>query len=303
MKKFLLLLILSLSLNSYALIQKDSLSFAKIDSLENRIIELEKNRESNHLESIINEYKDLNNLYSVGFGILIALFGLVFPLILYLVQIKPSIEAIKETKALAKKLDEDFEKSFDKHLRKSKSKLVDQAIKSFENFSEHNLPTNYTLLDTYKSEGFDEVQVVRLIKLLKNKKIEESDKEFITSVLPFQKDEFTESYFVDLIESKPNDKKCIWGAIYFANYNKTEYYDLIADIIINGYSIVGMFASLSSSNKNFSIGLLDNKKLANNHDYNEIKNFCDYLSKNDIQTLRKADAEHSLIWKRYLNGK
>jgi len=303
MKKILLLLLLSLSLNSYATTQKDSLSLDKIDSLQIRITELEKNREFNYTESIISEYKDLNNLYSVGFGILIALFGFVFPLILYLIQIKPSIEAIKETKALARKLDEDFEKSFEKHLRKSKSKLVDQAIKSFENFSEHSLPTNYTLLDTYKSEGFDEIQVVRLIKLLKNKKIEESDKEFIASILPFQKDELAESYFVDLIDSNPNDKKCIWGAIYFANYNKTEYYDLIADVILNGYSIVGMFASLSSTNKYFAIGLLDNKKLANKHDFNEIKNFCDYLSKNDIQTLRKSDAEQSLIWKRYLNGK
>src|SRR5690606_1143747 len=237
------------------------------------------------------------------FAILIALFGLVFPLLLYLIQIKPSIETINETKTLAKKLDEDFEKSFEKHLRKSKNKIVEQAIKNFDNFSEHNLPTNYKLLDTYKNEGFDEVQVVRLIKLLKNKKIEESDKEFITSILPYQKDDFTESYFVDLIESSPNDKKCIWGAIYFANYNKTEYYDLIADIIINGYSIVGMFASLSSSNKNFAIGLLDNKKLTNNHQFNEIKNFGEYLSKNDIQTLRKADAEHRLMLKRYLNGK
>src|SRR5690606_19935274 len=115
MKKILLLLLLSLSLNSYATTQKDSLSLDKIDSLQIRITELEKNREFNYTESISSEYKDLNNLYSVGFGILIALFGFVFPLILYLIQIKPSIEAIKETKALARKLDEDFEKSFEKH--------------------------------------------------------------------------------------------------------------------------------------------------------------------------------------------
>lgn len=300
MKKSFLFVIVSLSLNCYALTQNDSLSLAKIDSLETRIQILETSNKFNHSESIIKEYKDLNNLYSVGFGILIGLFGLVFPLILYLVQVKPTLETIKETKALVKKLDEDFEKSFEKHLTKSKSKLVDQAIKSFESFKEHNLPTNFTLLDTYKSEGFNEIQVIRLINLLKNRNIEENDKEFISSLMIFQRDENTENYFVELLENNPKDEKCIWGAIYFANYNKTEYYDLIAGVIINGYSIIGMFSSLASSNKNFAIGLFDNEKLANKHEFKEIKNFCDFLSNNNSDTLKKVDVENTLIWKTYL---
>jgi len=307
MKQILFLIILSFSLNTYATIQTDTLSIAKIDSLQKRIEKLEKIVESNpinnHSEFIISEYKDLNNLYSIGFGILIALFGLVFPVILYLVQIKPTLETTKETKALVKKLDDDFEKSFEEHLRKSKNRLIDQAIESFENFNEQNLSTNYNLLDTYKSEGFSEIQVIKMLKLLKNRSFEESNKKFLASVLTYQEDSNTEDYFVELIESNPKDKKCIWGAIYFANYNKPVYYDLISEVVINGYSLVGMVASLSSTHKNFAIGLLNNKNLASKHEYNEIKNFCDFLKKNDIKSLTKSDAEKTLIWKRYTDGK
>jgi hypothetical protein len=306
MKHILLFIILSLSFNSYSTVQNDSLSLIKIDSLEKRIILLEKTIESNsinnHSKFIISEYKDLNNLYSIGFGILIALFGLVFPVILYLMQIKPAIETTKETKALVKKLDEDFEKSFEEHLRKSKNKLIDQAIENFENWNEHNLSINYNLLETYKSEGFSEIQVIKMLKLVKNKDFGEINKEFLASVLTYQEDSNIEDYFVELIKSNPNDKKCILGAVYFCNYNKTQYYNLISDVVINGYSIVGMVARLSSIHTNFTIGLLNNENLASNHQYNEIKTFCDYLKKNDIQTLTKTDAENTLIWKRYDSG-
>jgi len=64
-----------------------------------------------------------------------------------------------------------------------------------------------------------------------------------------------------------------------------------------------MISSLTRINKDFTIGLLNNNKLACNHKFDEIKKFCNYLLKNDINSLRKIDAEQTLIWKRYLQEK
>lgn len=304
MKQILLLIILLLTINCWS---KNSDSISKIDSLEAKIEKLEKklNQDSSSTRNnkIIDEYKDLNNLYSVGFGILIALFGLVFPIILYFGQIKPNIETTKETKALVKKIDDDFEKSFENHLRKNKNRLIDQAIENFEKLDEHSLPTNYNILDTYKVDGFNELQVIKILKLIKNKDFDDENKSFFTSILTFQEDSNIEDYFVELIQSTPKDEKCIWGAIYFANYNKTEYYDLIAEIVINGYSIVGMVASLASSSKNFAIGFLNNEHLIREHNFIEIRNFCNFIENKNIKSLNKSIVEKTLIWKKYLENK
>lgn len=272
----------------------------KIDSLKNRIDKLE---EISYSKDIIQEYKDLNNIYSIGFGILIGLFGIVFPMLLYFVQIKPSQEVLKESKQLIKKVEEDFEKSFEEHLKKSKNKLMNQAIESFEKQSEQVLPTSYTILDTYKSEGFTESQVIKIIKLLKREDIDKSDKTFFASILNFQEDENIENYFAELIKNNPADEKCIWGAIYFANYEKTQYYDLIANIVISGYSLVGMIASLSSTSKKFALQLLNNDLLVKNFSDVEIKNYGDYGAKYLIEKMNTEVVEATLLYKKYLSLK
>ena len=272
----------------------------KIDSLTNRIDKLE---ESSYSKDIIQEYKDLNNIYSIGFGILIGLFGLVFPMLLYFVSIKPSQEVLKESKQLIKKIEEDFEKSFEEHLKKSKNKLVNQAIESFEKQSEQVLPTSYTILDTYKSEGFTELQVIKLLKLLKRDDIEKSDKTFFASLLNYQEDENIENYFVELINNNPSDEKCIWGAIYFANYEKTQYYNLIAKIVLSGYSLVGMIASLSHTSKKFALQLLNNELLVNEFPDIEVKNYGDYGAKYLIEKMNTEVVEATLLYKKYLSLK
>ncbi|MFV8324236.1 hypothetical protein [Flavobacterium sp. LS2R12] len=303
MKQILLLIILCLSISSWS---NSTVNFSKIDSLELKInkleMEIKKDSLNTYNKEIINEYKYLNNLYSVGFGILIALFGLVFPVILYFVQIKPNIETTKETKALVKKLDEDFGKSFEEHLKKNKDRLVNQAIENFEKLEEHNLPTNYNLLDTYKTDSFNENQVIRLLKLIKNKDFEDGNKTFFASILTYQEDSNIEDYFVDLLQTTPKDEKCIYGAIYFRNYNKTEYYDLIADIILNGYSLEKMIISLASTSKQFTIGLLNNEHLMNKIMVIELVNVCHIIENNNLKFLNKYAISETLMWKRYIGN-
>lgn len=269
----------------------------KVEQLNKKIEKLEENSYS---KDLIQEYKDLNNIYSIGFGILIGLFGVVFPLLLYVVQIKPSQDVLKEAKQLIKKVDEDFEKSFEEHLKKSKNKLIDQAIEGFEKQTEQSLPTNYTLLDSYKSEGFTEIQVIKLLKLLKRDDIDKSNKTFFASILTFQEDENIENYFVELIKQDSADDKCIWGAIYFANYEKTQYYDLIAKIVISGYSLTGMIASLSHSSKKFAVQLLNNELLIKELSEIEIKNYGDYGAKYLIEKMNSEIIEDTFFWKKYL---
>lgn len=279
---------------------KQNPSEIKIEQLSKKVEKLEENSYS---KDIIQEYKDLNNIYGIGFGILIGLFGVVFPLLLYVVQIKPSQDVLKEAKQLIKKVDEDFEKSFEEHLKKSKNKLIDQAIEAFANQTEQSLPTNYTLLDSYKSEGFTEIQVIKLLKLLKREDIDESNKSFFASILTFQEDENIENYFVELLKQDSKNEKCIWGAIYFANYEKTQYYDLIAKIVINGYSLTGMISSLSHSSKKFAVQLLNNEFLIKELPEIEIKNYGDYGIKYITEKMNSEIIEDTLFWKKYIQLK
>lgn len=271
-------------------------SSAKVKNLENRINKLEKERQS---YDIVKEYKDLNNIYNNGFTILIGLFGIVFPALLYFVQIKPAQDALKEAELLLKKIDDDFEKSFEEHINKSKNKSIDLAIASFENSNEQSLPTSHLVLDTYKSEKFSEIQILKLVNLLKKEDRDNHNKEFFATILTFQKSKDIENYFVNLIKNTPKDKICIWGAIYFANNNKTEYFNLIASIVINGYNLGGMISSLSYSSKSFAIQFLHNEDLANNMALSDILTFCVYMEKDEHPRISKESIVETPIWKKF----
>lgn len=275
------------------------------DSFEFRISQLEKNinniKENQLSIDLIQEYKDLNNLYSFGFTILLGLFGIVFPILLYIIQIKPAQDALKEAKQLLSKIDENFEKSFEEHLRKSKSKLIDQAIESYERLDEQNLPTSYIHLDTYKSEKLSEVQILRFLSLLRRFDVDNESKDFFARLLTFQESIEIENYFVDLISNHPSDGKCIWGAIYFTKNAKVEYLDLIADIVLNGYSLIGMLSSLSYQSKGFGIKLLENEKLVKNLDTFKIISFCNGVENNLGNKFNMDKIRESLLWKKYLD--
>lgn len=268
---------------------------SRLDSLENVISKLQAQNDN---DKLVDEYRNLISLFGIGFGVLLGLFGLVFPLILYVVQIRPTHETIKETKNLLKRIDEDFETSFKEHFRKSRIKLVDDAI---DNYFSKNIPmlsSSHSTIDTYKNEGFTELQVVRLIKLLKG---DSDEKDFFARMLIFQEDENTEDYFVELIKNDPKDKNCIWGALYFATYNKQEYIDLIAKIVVNGYSLTGMISSLCSTSKDFAILLLNNELLLKELDKKERENYRDYGFKHFVEKTNKEIAESTLFWKKYGN--
>lgn len=276
-------------------IQSNQPTENQIKVLENRINKIEKN---NFTTDLVQEYKDLNSLYSDGFTVLLALFGLVFPALLYFVQIKPAQDALKEAKLLQIKLETDFEKSFEEHFNKSKIKAVDQAIESFENSNEQQLPTSLVVLDTYKSEKFNDFQILKLLNLSRQE--DNNYKPFFANIIAFQKSVYIESYFVDLIKADPKDEICINGAIYFAINNKSEYYDLIASIVINGYSLLGMISTLSHSSKSFAIQFLHNEFLANNLLNHEIISICEFIKKETHPKIVNESIDDSPLWKKYL---
>lgn len=267
----------------------------RLDSLEIVVSNLQVKNTDNE---IVGEYQNLISLFGIGFGVLIGLFGLIFPLILYVVQIRPTHEAVKETKNLLKRIDEDFETSFKEHLKKSRIKLVDEAI---DNYLRKNIPmlsSSYSTIDTYKNEGFTELQVVRIIKILKSD-YDSDDKNFFARMLIFQEDEITEDYFKELIMKDAKDVKCIWGALYFATYNKREHIDLIAKVVVNGYSLTGMISSLCSISKDFAILLLNNDYLLQELDKKERENYRDYGFKYFVEKTNIEIAESTLFWKKY----
>ncbi|MFY0481681.1 hypothetical protein ACI6PS_03675 [Flavobacterium sp. PLA-1-15] len=271
----------------------------KISILQKKVDKLETIDNAN---DIVEEYRALNDIYSYGFGILLALFGIVFPLIIYLVQIRPSLDTIKETKSIIKKIDDNFEESFAEHLKKSKNKLIDQAIENYLDSASTNISSSYAILDMYKSEGFTELQVVRLLKILRNKDNDKNRLIFIASILTFQEDSNIEEYFVTLIRNDPSNHLCIWGAIYFANYNKSKHIHLISLIVLNGYSLVGMLASLSSSSKDFALELLNCETLVNNVEKKVIFDWCNSGYKHFSERIGIDKVETTLLWKRYIEN-
>lgn len=306
MKKNLLIIFLisfnifSLSLESQ--VKNDNKLEARLDSLDKKIEQIEKSYSDKVIEEykdLNSLYKDLNNLYYNGFSILATLFGIIFPLATYYLQIKPSMDSIKETKALMKKIDEDFEKSFEDHLRKSKNRLIDQAIESFIRHDDQILPTNYTLLDIYKSEGFSESQVTKLIKALKNQDSNNLNDSFIAKLLIFQEDINIEDYFENLIKANPRDEKCIWGALYFATYDKKEHMDLVAEVVLNGYNLISMISSLANVSKEFMLAFLNNSLLAEKLDTKVISDWGNSGVKYAIEKSSRAKIESTLLWKKY----
>jgi hypothetical protein len=269
----------------------------KINQLENKINSIKENQLSIDL---IQEYKDLNNLYSFGFTILLGLFGIVFPILLYIIQIKPAQDALKEAKQLLAKIDENFEKSFEEHLRKSKIKQIDLAIESYERNDDQNLPTSYIHLENYKSEIFSKIQIFRLLALLNRSDIDGENKEFFARLLTFQQSNEIEKYFVDLITGNPKDKKCIWGALYFANNAKKEHLNLVSDIVLHGHPLVSMLSSLSFHSKGYAIELLQHEKLAKNLKDNDIINFCRGAETVFANILDIDKIKETLIWKKYV---
>lgn len=268
-----------------------------IHKLEQRITKLENEDLSKNL---IQEYKDLNSLYNNGFAVLLTLFGLIFPALIYFIQIVPAQNILKEAKLLQHKLESDFEKSFDEHFKKRKDKIIDEAIETYERLDEQFLPTSYTNLDTYKSEKFSIIQIIRLIALLKRNDISEGDKYHFARILTFQKSNEIENYFVELLSIDPKNGLCIWGALYFASNKKTEYYNLIADVVINGYSLIAMYSSLSYHSRSFAIDFFNNEKLVENLQGNFIRNFCDHANSEKFDKVDLMNIKKTAIWNKYI---
>jgi hypothetical protein len=282
----------------------DSIDNLEIVNMQYQIDSLQHIIQTSNLTSnsmiIVEEYRNLISLFGIGFGLLIGLFGLVFPLLLYFIQVKPSIDSVQEAKSLIKRLDDDFENSFKEHLRKAKTRLVDEAL---EHYRQHNTPmlsNSYHTIDAYKNERFTELQVVKMIKLLKSD-LDEDSRDFFAKMLIYQEDENAENYFVNMVENSPTDGKCIWAAIYFATFNKKEYLNLIANIVINGYPLGGMMSSLAATNKDFALHLLNSELLLNKLDKKELNEYADYgikyfIEKTDIKTV-----ESTLFWQKLKN--
>lgn len=181
----------------------------KNDSIENKITQLDKkvnSIESNYKDNIIQEYKHLNDIYSIGFTVLLGLFGIIFPYLFYIFQYKPAIKAKKKAELLLKNLEENFEKSFEKHLSLIQNKIIDKAIESYELHEDENLNDSIENFQKYQKETFTEKQIIRIIALLNRADINSDNKIFLSARLTFQKSDEIEKYFVELLRNDPNNK-------------------------------------------------------------------------------------------------
>lgn len=236
MKYILLLFIFLFGFTAYSqqdtvINKKDSISAIATPS---KVLEKQEAtpNQSKFQEDLINEYRHLITLYQWGFGTLLAIFGIVIPIITYFTQIKPAKEIIDEAKKLISKLEQDLEKTLEEHLLSNRDKLIDHAL---ENIRNRNLPliqNSLNVLEINKAQGFNEIQIIRIIKLLKSTDVEKENKEVLAYLLIYQEDPNTEDYFVDLIKKNPSDHNTFAGLAYFAKFNKQQYFELIVEVIL-----------------------------------------------------------------------
>jgi len=294
MKKLFILIILFFSTSCFPI---ENTSKTENISLENKIEELEKRlNEKDNTKEIVQEYKDLNDLYGYGFGILIGLFGFAFPILIYFIQIKPSLDVAKESRALLKKIDEDFEKSFEKHLRKNKDFTIEQAISKIELYNGNSLPTNFTILDTYKDEPFTDVQITKLIRLLNKTELEPGVKEFIADILSHQNNPMVEDYFVSIMEIP--DYKRLFGVVQFSKFNHKKHIDKVVKLILSGHSLGNIHEHIKYGSKSFLKKLMNNEKLTLEISEDLMRSFKDYVEnysndQNDLEIIKS-----SKVWKK-----
>lgn len=276
----------------------------KNDSIENKITQLDKkvnSIENNFSRGLIQEYKDLNNLYAIGFGFLITLFGVVFPIYLYFGQFKPAKDALNEAKLLLKKIEEDFEKSFEEHLNKSKYKIIDKAIESFELQEEQNFPDSIENLQKYQSETFTDKQIMRLIALIKRTDISSNNKLFLSARLIFQKSDEIEKHFVDLIRLDPKDKQSEHAISYLAKVNNKSHYDLITNVLISDpKAFEEKLYTFLYRTKSFAYDFFNHEKLIENLSDEQISKCCRTIENDKVNNFDLVKIRGTLMWKKYL---
>lgn len=296
----------------------------KVQVLENKVNQLEDSLENKSflsdllvsqlkyknqiLEERINQASDTisnqNSLFD-GFGILysiitiiIAIIGIVLPILTYQFGIKPSQKALENFENNAETKIEDF-------LEKSRNRQIEQAIHNISSDNQELKSNAVTYLSLTQYQGFSDEQLFKLLTLLKSDKIDQVTKGILAYAISNRKSDYANEYFKEEIFT-PDNSNIKYAAIrYFANTGIENYLNTIRKLVYSSSDKTSEFNSLlihmASINKEAVKVLINDKKLIDYFDEKDIELQKQTLNK-DLLQISEKEFEKSYLFKK-LNNK
>jgi hypothetical protein len=303
----LICLITPLALFSQPISPIDSLK-RRIDNLDNTSQQFSKKNDSliianNNLikevdynEKLLNRYDILNNVVFVSMGVMLAIFGIAAPLIGYFFVFKPSTEQIKETQKLLDDTKNNMDRLFYDYTIKNRDNLIDNTLTQLENnLTDYRMRARTRYLETFYIEGFNDKQVLRIIKL--HKKQHQGVVEF-KRLLLFKENTFSTDFFLNEIK---NDLNTFGSILYAIDYEKDEFLDYVAK---NLNSSVGnlndRIKRLKETSPNYLTKIYNNDEFVNGIDNAKLISLMESEDSLSETLQEKTNRQNSKAYKKYL---
>lgn len=260
-------------------------------------------------EKLLDRYDKLNNTLFTVAGIILALFGVIVPIIGYILVYRSTkqerVEAhmhLEESKGFLNSIRHDMDKHFDEYNSKLKNRIIDNALLGLEKNDEIRKINNISYVESYMYEGYSDIQLSRIIKLIKTNIIEKDTSGLIGDfliVLKYSDSILVEDFFSEIIRTidSPYYSKCIYQVIiYFAKYDKVKYMDDIAKSIVHDGSIENMISNLIDT-PTFLNKLMNNDYLASNLERRDLLFFRNLVNS---ESNAKYDLFNTKLYKKYI---
>lgn len=242
------------------------LSIHKVIQINDSLVKINskyEERDKNDNE-LLDRYDKLNNTLFSWAGWLIAIFGLVVPLIGYIAvffstarERKEAQIHLDESKALLSDIKNEMENKFFEYFKKAKEMQIDKILDALIEGKSGNLEDNIYFIHDNNTEKFNDSQVIKIIKLIKSEKY---NNDLLMECLLFNDNIFIEDFLLEVLRSNASyaGDDCNYPITYFSKYNKRKHVGDIAKAIIRDRSIQTIFSYLQQ-NPDFAMAILNNE--------------------------------------------
>jgi hypothetical protein len=237
-----------------------------------------------------------------GFGtlyawitIIIAILGLVLPILIHQFGIKPARQAVTD-------LQKDIDKKIENFLKSNRDKQITQAINNLEseNPELRNNAINYLSLTQH--EGYNEEQSFKIYKLLKSKKVDDTARLSLAYTFSHKRNEYGDDFFPEILKNNSNPNLKFYAFRYIANAGVKNYLDILHDFLSkidskeNDY--ITMMVSFQQVSKEALLILINESKIIDLFSNEQIK-----MIRNSIGNLKTSWNLNDEIEKSYLMTK
>ena len=269
----------------------------KNDSLTHTIAKL--NEQIDYKQSLLEDYDRLSSTYSMYITILLGLFA-VFGVLTYLLTIRPLEETKKEAQELLKDIRTDMNKLFSKYTIKYRDDLIDNTLTQLENnLNGYKKNARIDYLDSFVLEGFNDKQVLRIIKL--HKKEPKGRIPFVRLLL-FKENVFSTDFFYNELINLSSIAHLSMN--YATDFNKEEFLHGIARFLIASENLMGYINSMKEISFSYTIKIYNNDEFVNSIDYPRLIGLITSDDNNKAETIEeKTNRQNSKLYKKYLEVK